>query len=211
MTKVKICGITNLEDAKMASDLGADQLGFNFYAGSKRFVSDETVRSIIDGLGGDEFKVGVFVNETVERILEKAKIARLNAVQLHGDESNEMIREVRASSGLMVLKAFRIGPETGSTDIIDSSADAVLLDTLSSAGFGGTGITFDWNIAKEIVLWRPASVYLAGGLTPGNVGEAIKMVRPFAVDVASGVEIDPRNKAADAIERFITAVRSVDT
>lgn len=211
MTKVKICGITNLEDAKMASDLGADQLGFNFYAGSKRFVSPDEVRAIVEGLRGDEFKIGVFVNETVENILATANLAGLNAVQLHGDETSEMIRAVRSSCGLMVIKAFRIGPEAGSTDIIDSSADAVLLDTISSAGFGGTGKTFDWSIAKEIVLWRPDSVYLAGGLTPGNVGEAIKTVRPFAVDVASGVEIDPRNKDAEAIEQFIKAVRSVDT
>ena len=206
MTKVKICGITNLQDALMSVKAGADFLGFNFYEKSPRFVLPEKTSKIVEWLPDNIMKVGVFVNETADRICEIATIASLDAVQLHGDEANKFIEEVHTISGLPVIRAVRITPEFSLDNVKHSSAEAVLLDKYSLKEYGGSGEVFDWSVAERIseIVER---VYLAGGLTPENVGEAIRIVRPYAVDVASGVESLPGKKDPEKVAAFIAAVK----
>ena len=205
-TRIKICGITNLEDALLAVSAGADELGFNFFEGSLRYVTPETASSIADKLPVTTLKVGVFVNQTAERVLEIASIVGLNAIQLHGDEDAAFIDEIRKRSELTVIKALRVSPQFHAKDAVVFRADAILLDSYSDKEHGGTGATFDWDIAKQVSNLFPV-LYLAGGLTPENVSEAIKQVRPYAVDVCSRIESTPGKKDEDKLKRFITAVR----
>lgn len=206
MTKVKICGITNLEDALLSARLGADALGFNFYEKSPRYIAPEKAGAITERLPEDVMKVGVFVNEAVGRICKIADIAGLDAIQLHGEEDNKFIEDVHMRSGLVVIKAFRISLDFNPNRAKYSSAEAVLLDKYSSREPGGTGETFDWNIAR-LVSNLVDRVYLAGGLTTDNVADAIGTVRPYAVDVCSRIEARPGKKDAARLERFIAAVK----
>lgn len=205
-TKIKICGITNLEDALLSVQLGADQLGFNFYKNSSRFLTPERARSIIDEIPTNVLKIGVFVNESVESVCEIASFAGLDAIQLHGDEDNGFMERVHTESGLPVIKVFRISPDFTTGDATHCSAEAILLDKYSPREVGGTGETFDWTVAQRV---RPLvdRLYLAGGLTPLNVGKAIEMVRPYAVDVCSGIESEPGKKDPEKLKRFVAAVR----
>ncbi len=211
MTRVKICGITNLEDARHAIDAGADELGFNFYRKSKRYIKPADAKALIAQLPADVSKVGVFVNMSIEGVLETARSTGLTSIQLHGEEDRAYVRELRASAGLRIIRARRIGHPTNGNAMPDGAMDehAVLLDSYVPEEFGGTGKTFEWNRAKEIYEKFP-TVYLAGGLTPENVAEAIRIVRPYAVDVASGVESTPGKKDPKKVEAFIKAVRSAD-
>jgi phosphoribosylanthranilate isomerase len=205
-TKIKICGITNLEDALLAVNLGADDLGFNFYEKSPRYIAPEKAKEIIAELPANVMKIGVFVNESVERICEISAIAGLDAVQLHGDEDDRFIDAVHIMCGLPVIKAIKVTPDFSAKDAAHSNAEAVLLDKFSPKEHGGTGETFDWNIAKQVSA-SVERVYLAGGLTPENVGEAIRTVRPYAVDVCSRIESEPGKKDAAKLKQFIDAVR----
>ncbi|MGB2913795.1 MAG: phosphoribosylanthranilate isomerase, partial [Pyrinomonadaceae bacterium] len=205
-TRIKICGITNLEDAMLAVSAGADELGFNFFEGSPRYVPPETASVITGRLPADSPKVGVFVNQTAERVLEIASVTGLNAIQLHGDEDAAFINEIRKSSELTIIKVLRVSPQFEPTEAVLFGADAILLDSYSSNEKGGTGATFDWDIAKHVSNLVPV-LYLAGGLTPENVSEAIKQVRPYAVDVCSRIESTPGKKDEDKLRRFIAAVR----
>ncbi|MBX3268119.1 MAG: phosphoribosylanthranilate isomerase [Acidobacteria bacterium] len=208
MVKVKICGITNLEDALAAADLGADMLGFNFYEGSKRYVEPAVAAKIINGLDGRIDPVGVFVNADIDTIKRTVEATGLTAVQLHGDETPEFVHEVAETCGTPVIKALRVSPGFLVKLIREFSADSILLDVFSPAAFGGTGERFDWNIAvaaKE----HTDRILLAGGLTPKNVAEAVELVRPYAVDVASGVEAGPRKKDAIKIKAFIRNARGI--
>lgn len=205
-TKVKICGITNLEDALTAVENGADDLGFNFHENSPRYVSPELAKTIIETLPSTVVNVGVFVNETSERICEIARLVGLDAIQLHGDEDDEFIDKLHKMSELAVIKAIRIRADFKPEDAVDCSAEAVLLDKYSPKERGGTGETFDWSIAKE-VQGRIKRLYLAGGLNPENVGEAIREVQPYAVDVASGVESSPGKKDPEKVAAFIKAAK----
>ena len=187
MTKVKICGITNLEDALISAKFGADALGFNFYEKSPRYIAPENAAEIIKELPENILKVGVFVNETLEKIAEIAKIAGLDALQLHGEETPEFARQLKQKTNLEIIKAFRVSPGFAPEDVLKYETDAILLDAYSPKEHGGTGETFDWEIAKKVQEIFP-KMYLAGGLIHENINRAIYETKPFAVDVCSGVE-----------------------
>lgn len=202
MTKVKICGITNQCDALLCANLGADAIGFNFYKKSKRFITPVHAGSIIEQLNGQISKFGVFVNPTIEEIIDTVRRARIDVIQLHGDESPRFVSDLRSVTQTPIVKAVRISNTFDSSSLSDFMADAFLLDSYSEGQFGGTGARFDWDKAiAALELGFP--IYLAGGLNPENVGEAIRAVRPFAVDVASGVEMTPRKKDPAKLEAFI--------
>lgn len=203
MVMVKICGITNLEDAMHAWDCGADEIGFNFYRGSKRFVPPETAREILDEMGKTEC-VGVFVNEPVESIIEIAEFVGLFRIQLHGDEDKDYLKKITDNTHAKLIKAFRVGSDFKIDDAVDWMVHFRLFDSRSLESYGGTGEAFDWEKFGPRIFSRfPSNSYLAGGLTPENVAEAIRLVRPFAVDVASGVESSPGKKDPRKVEAFI--------
>jgi len=206
MTKVKICGITNLEDALLSAKFGADALGFNFYEKSPRYISPEKAREIIVQLPGEVLKVGVFVNDSLDKIIEIAETAKLDAIQLHGEETPEFVREIKAKTNLEIIKAFRVSPEFKPEDVLQYEVDAVLLDAYSPKEHGGTGETFDWEIAKKVQEIFP-KMYLAGGLGVENVMEAVVNVKPFAIDACSLLEREKGFKDLQKVEEFILAVR----
>ncbi len=202
MTKVKICGITNLEDALLSVKFGVDALGFNFYPKSPRFIEAEKAREIIEQLPAEVLKVGVFVNESLEKIVGIAEIAKLNAIQLHGEETPEFARRLKAETGLEIIKAFRVSTEFQPEDILLYEVDAILLDAYSRYEHGGTGETFDWEIAQKVQEIFP-QMYLAGGLNYENVLAAISEVKPFAVDACSGLESQKGQKDKDQTILFL--------
>jgi phosphoribosylanthranilate isomerase len=190
MVKVKICGITNLEDAQLAVDLGADALGFNFYKKSPRYIEPSRAKLIIEELPPLVSTVGVFADEfSPERISSIAHAVGLNAVQLHGSESPEYVKKV---DELRVIKAFRVDPHFDLTLLSLYSAGAYLLDTFDPERIGGTGQVFDWEIAVAAKTY--GRIILAGGLKQENIVDAISRVRPYAVDICSGVESEPGKK-----------------
>lgn len=202
MTLVKICGITNLADARAAVDAGADALGFNFYRPSPRYISPPDARKIIDQLPHSVLKVGVFVNEGLHSLMHITAEAGLSAVQLHGDESPEYCHEI---AGTYVIKAFGAGDNLH----VDAyNVDAIMLDTKDDLLHGGTGRTFDWSIAQRTNQSVP-KLFLAGGLSPENVAEAIATVRPYAVDACSSLEERLGKKNHDRVNAFVKAVRRV--
>ncbi len=204
-TKIKICGITNLADAQAAAAAGADALGFNFYEKSPRYVPLSRASEISRQLPPFILRVGVFVNAQEELVLSAIRDCGLAMLQFHGDEPPEFC----AQFGLMNMKAFRIrGPESLS-EIPLYKTDAFLLDAFSSATFGGTGEKFNWDLAVEVQKFGKP-IFLAGGLTPENVAEAVRKVRPFGVDVSSGVESAPGKKDHAKVNAFIAAVRKAD-
>ncbi|MDQ3491454.1 MAG: phosphoribosylanthranilate isomerase [Acidobacteriota bacterium] len=205
MTKVKICGITNLEDALHSIKLGADALGFNFYEKSPRYVTPEDAALIIGRLAPVVLKVGVFVNETVEKIIETSEIAKFDAIQLHGDETPDFCSEVNAGTKLDIIKAFRVTGKFNIEEVLEYNVDAVLLDAYSSNGRGGTGETFNWDIACKVSKICP-KLYLAGGLSPQNIAHAIATVRPFAVDACSRLEREKGLKDAQKLKSFFAEV-----
>jgi phosphoribosylanthranilate isomerase len=202
MTRVKICGITIIEDALHAADCGVDAIGFNFYRGSKRYISPNDAAKVVEQIIMRVEKIGVFVNATIAEIMTTEDIAQLDAIQLHGDESPAFIEELRSVSEATIIKAVKIGPDFEPNETVQYLADAILLDAYSMTDIGGTGMTVDWTIAKQVAALHDQT-YLAGGLTPENVAEAITLVRPYAVDVASGVELSPGRKDPRKVEEFI--------
>lgn len=203
MVKVKICGITNWTDARKSAEAGADFLGFNFYAKSPRYITAAAASRIIRRLPKGVKTVGVFVNETEENILKTAQIAGLQQVQLHGDESAETVARLRRN--FPVIKALRVDRKTEASLSDFANADGLLLDAVNGNQFGGTGKTFDWKVAGDTRIKK--KLFLAGGLTPENVKEAIRIGRPYAVDVCSGVEMRPGKKDAQRVTAFMRAVR----
>ena len=202
---VKVCGITSFEDAQAAVNAGADWLGFNFYPGSPRFILPAKARRIIEQLPRRIKGVGVFVNEgapeTVMKIAEEAGVA---AVQLHGDESVDYCQALR---DLFVIKALRTSSDFRPEQAARYGTNAILLDAfVREAARGGTGETCDWPLARRTCELIP-QLFLAGGLTPDNVAEAIAAVHPHAVDVCSGVESAPGCKDEGRMRRFIAAAR----
>jgi len=177
MTKVKICGITNLQDARHAADHGADAIGFNFYVGSKRYISPTDAAAIVEQVSAGVEKIGVFVNAPIEEIVEIEAAVHLDTVQLHGDETPEFIEELRNESDATIIKALGIGPDFDPNDVLQYKADEILLDAFSIDERGGTGATFDWEVARQIVE-LVERVYLAGGLSADNVADAIRTVKP---------------------------------
>ena len=201
MTKVKICGIKNLQDAISAVDYGADAVGFVF-AKSIRKVSKEKARAIVRKLPPFVTTVGLFVNETAEDIEAACRFCGLDAIQLHGNEPPNILNKLK---DFKTIKAFRIQNEKDINPIKKYKPNAILLDGYSENYMGGTGTSFDWKIVKKIKTSIP--IIVAGGLTHLNVSQAIKIVNPYGVDVSSGVESEPGKKDKRLIKKFIDAVK----
>lgn len=201
MVKVKICGITSLEDALEAIDAGADALGFVFYSASPRHILPEQAADIIRRLPPFVQTVGLFVNEELSIVNTTADRCGLDIVQLHGDETPEYCESVRRR----VIKAFRVRDINSLDSLAQYSVSGCLLDAWSPTAPGGTGQTFNWDIAAAASAQRP--IILAGGLIPDNVAEAVRRVRPYAVDVSSGVESSPGRKDTDKVRKFIIQAR----
>ncbi len=200
--KVKICGITRLDDGLRAADSGADALGFVFHPPSPRFVPLEVAAQIAQKLPAHIVKVGVFVDADEESVLRAIAGCGLNLVQFHGHEQPEYCLQF----GLMSMKAFRIRDEASLQELPNYPTDAWLLDSYVPGKPGGTGEKFNWELARQAqMLGRP--VFLAGGLTPQNVAEAVRLVRPYGVDVSSGVEISPGKKDHQKVQEFIRAAK----
>jgi phosphoribosylanthranilate isomerase len=206
MTRVKICGITRLQDALAAIEFGADALGFNFYPRSPRYVSVREASRIINALPPLVTKVGVVVNFGAARDVMRLKEAvGFDVIQLHGDETPDFARKLRP---LPVIKAFQVSEEFEVRDIRDFPASAILLDGFAQGKPGGTGKSFDWKIARQA--GRSRRIILSGGLTASNVAAAVEQARPYAVDVASGVESSPGKKDFRKMRLFISAVRETE-
>ena len=216
MTLIKICGITNLEDAREAIAAGADMLGFNFYRPSRRFIEPKDCRAIIEELrsqsepsGHEVTMVGVFVNEpSPESLISKANEAGVDAVQLHGGESVEFCRHLKIHlKQRSLIKALSVPEDFDPQSATAYDVDAILLDAFDAELHGGTGRLIDWSRAcrtRELV----PRLFLAGGLSPGNVADAIVTVRPYAVDACSSLESTAGKKNPDRMSEFVRAVRS---
>ena len=204
MTLIKICGITNLNDAHAAVAAGADALGFNFYKPSPRYIAPESAREIINTLPDSILTVGVFVNEaSPEAVRSIANQAGVKAVQLHGDESPDYCRALNS-----VIKTFAVSNDFDLRQLQSYEVDAIMLDTKDNRLRGGTGRVFDWSIAQRVSQFVP-KLFLAGGLAPENVSDAIALVHPYAVDTCSALEDKPGIKNHERMRVFVSAVRSV--
>ena len=205
-TRIKVCGITCQEDARIAVAAGADGLGFIFVEQSPRLVEPDMVRAITEELPPFVDRIGVFLDEEIDVIKEIVHYCHLTLVQLHGSESPEYCRKISSQ----VIKAFSIRTESDSEELAAyaDAASGFLLDTYHKDMAGGTGKAFDWKLVEQMK--PPGPVILAGGLTPENVGEAIRQVKPFAVDVNSGVEYQPGRKDSDKLKNFSHEVRKAD-
>ena len=203
MIKVKICGITNLDDALAAVDAGADALGFVFYEKSPRNVNPMQASAIIAKLPPFVQTVGLFVNEEAEQVNWTADFCGLDLIQLHGDEEPDYCPEIRRR----VIKAFRVKDAASLASLRRYSVAGILLDAWSPAAPGGTGETFNWDLAK--VAAECGRLILAGGLTPDNVRRAVEQVRPYAVDVSSGVEAAPGKKDHNKVREFISRAKGL--
>ncbi len=204
IVRVKVCGITRLEDALVAVELGVDALGFNFVEGSPRRIAAEQARAISVALPPFVTKVGVFANE-LPRVMEAtALLSGVNCLQLHGDEPPEACAPI----ALPWYKAHRVGPDFDPESVTRYRSGTFLLDTGVPGLRGGTGRTFDWGVARLASAY--GRVIVAGGLTPDNVGQAIAAARPYGVDVNSGVESAPGRKDRRRLQEFIRRVREAE-
>ena len=207
-TKVKICGLTTLEDARFVSGALADYLGFIFYPESPRYIEPAKAGAIINWLEGPG-KVGVFVNQPLDDVNSIAKQTGIDYVQLHGNESPDYCALVEKP----IIKAFHIEKDTDPTELISrvesylDRVDYLLFDTKSDTEWGGTGQTFNWNILDEITSDKP--FFLSGGLNTKNVQDAIQTVQPYAIDLSSGLEESPGLKDFDKIELFFDKMRDI--
>ena len=202
-TQVKICGITNLADAQAAVEAGANALGLNLYEKSPRHISIKTAAEISKQIPPFVMRAGVFVNADEDLVTRAIGECGLSLLQFHGDEPPEFCTQF----GLMSMKAFRIRDAESLSQIPNYPTDAYLLDAYSPEARGGTGEKFNWNLAIEAQKFGKP-VFLAGGLTPENVADAVRKVKPFGVDVSSGVESSPGQKDHAKILAFIAAARS---
>jgi phosphoribosylanthranilate isomerase len=200
--RVKICGITSIVDANAAIEAGADALGFMFYAPSPRNLGLAQAAAIIRDLPPFVAKVGVFVNPSEEDVRLAIAEAGVDTLQFHGDESPEFCRRF----GLKVIKAFRIKDEASLQPLPDYRSETWLLDTFVDGKLGGTGARFNWALASQAVA-KGGRVILAGGLTPENVVDAVRRVRPFGLDVSSGVESAPGKKDAEKVRQFVARAK----
>jgi phosphoribosylanthranilate isomerase len=205
--RVKICGITNVADARECVKAGADFLGFNFYRKSPRYLAPAKARRIAQTLPKRIAKVGVFVNEPEESVLQIARQVGLDYVQLHGEETPESV--VRLSQALPVIKAMRVGNGFRVARLKEfESAEAFLLDGFDRRHYGGTGKKVSWAIARRAN--RNRRIFLAGGLNAENVAAAIAAVRPYAVDVCSGVEARPGTKDHTRVKALMKSVKTAE-
>ena len=203
--KIKICGVTNLDDLKCVIELGADFAGFNFYAHSPRHVSPDCIEEILADCSGNIAKVGVFVNEDPRRILEVVEQCNLDIIQLHGDEPAVTAEKLRPEQ---VWKTFHLWSEDDIQSAINFPSDAVVVDARTKTRRGGTGKVADWDLAARLA--RKRELVLAGGLREHNIQKAIKQVQPAVIDVCSGVEKLPGEKDPDKLNRFIKQVHNTD-
>jgi len=206
MVLVKICGITNLDDALAAVDAGADALGFNFCVRSPRYITPDDAHAIVRRLPKDLLTVGVFVNEDADAVRRIATSAGIKALQLHGDETPEYCKKL---NDYYVIKVFAATPEFKSERVSDYAVQAIMIDALDRGGLGGgTGRRSDCSVAAKLAELF-ARLFLAGGLSAGNVGEAIEAVNPYAVDACSLLESAPGKKDHEKVRAFVAAVRKV--
>ncbi len=202
---IKVCGITNLTDARAAIEAGADWLGFNFYTRSPRYLSPADAGKIITALPDTVRSVGVFVNEDApETVARMAGEAHLTAVQLHGDETPAYCRAL--ADDYFIIKALRVGEGFAPDEALKYETNAILLDAYDARAHGGTGRVVDWQTARR-VRELVSKLFLAGGLSPENVAGAIAFVEPFAVDACSGLESAPGRKDAARVRAFVEAAR----
>ena len=192
MTKIKFCGLKTLEDIFFANELRPEYVGFVFAPKSKRYIAPELAKKLRDALNKEILAVGVFVNENISTVAELLNAGIIDAAQLHGSEDDDYIKNLRSRTNKLIIKAFKV-------HAAESLADFILID----AG-AGDGKTFDWSLIKNL----RREYFLAGGLTPENVGAAIKLLHPFAVDVSSGIETDGK-KDFNKMKAFAEAVREV--
>jgi phosphoribosylanthranilate isomerase len=210
MVKVKICGITNVDDAHTAVDAGADMLGVNFYPPSPRYITPDAARELVNDLksaGSRVEIVGVFVNETIESVLDIASVTGIDAVQLHGDESPSFCEEINTRDGLRVIKALRVTEEFLPEHGQRYPVHGIMLDAFHPSLRGGTGQTINFDVARETGKIVPR-LFLSGGLSPENVADAIREVAPYAVDACSLLEYAPGKKDATRMRAFVAAVRN---
>ncbi|HEX4653243.1 MAG TPA: phosphoribosylanthranilate isomerase [Candidatus Udaeobacter sp.] len=205
--QIKICGVTNVNDARMCAELGVDMIGLNFYPQSPRYIEPEVARQIIDTLASHSDAVGVFVNGNADEIRNTANAARLRCVQLHGDFSPNLGRELARE--FRVIQALSTHPQFRPEDVALFPDCDVLIDAHHPDLRGGTGQTCDWSAARATLRFSRFLI-LSGGLNAENVGEAIAVVTPHAVDVCSGVESAPGVKNRDTIKDFVAAVRTAE-
>lgn len=207
--RTKICGITNVEDALAAVAAGADALGFLLYRKSPRYVDPMKVQQIVAQLPPFVLPVGVFVNEEIKIVRDLMDTCGLALAQLHGEETAAYCREL----GRPVLKALRLKDRSTFLALAEFQGRAgvrgFVLDAFSDEAYGGTGQAVDWSLAREVA--QAATVVLAGGLTAVNVGQALRAVQPYGVDVSSGVEVAPGKKDHEKVRAFLRAVRSVSS
>lgn len=204
--RIKICGITRIEDALTAAHLGVDAVGFIFAAKSPRCISPENAAKIVAQLPPFVSRVGVFVDETAESIIAIAREAGLDTIQLHGSETPSLCREIPYP----VIKAIGLRPDLSMADLKIFPVAGILLDTWSHGLQGGTGIVGDWDIARKIAD-RHDRIILAGGLGPSNLEEALSVVRPYGVDINSGVEIKPGVKNPQKMREAVCIIRTWQT
>lgn len=204
MTKIKICGITNFEDAAKSLDCGADALGFIFYEKSKRYISPPEAQKIIKELPPFVTKVAVFVDCPFRQIIKITSELFINAIQLHGSETPEFCSKF----SYPVIKALRIKDSIDIQQVDSFATQTILFDTYSESDYGGTGKSFNWKVLEK--LNTDKKIILSGGLNPGNIEKAITTVRPYGVDVSSGVEKSPGIKDHKKIKKFIEAVKNAD-
>jgi len=202
MVRVKVCGITNAVDALRAVELGADALGFIFYKGSKRYIDPREASRIISSLPPFVFSVGVFVNQAADEIKEAAEVSGIDTVQLHGDETPEFC----ALLPYKLIKAVRVKDTVNTEEVELYPVRAILFDKHTDEMYGGTGTSFDWGVLTGINTSK--KVILSGGLTPENVSRAIEIVKPYGVDVSTGVEDSPGKKNHIKMRKFIEAVKN---
>lgn len=210
MTKVKICGITNVDDARAAIAAGADMLGVNFYRPSARYITPDAARELINDLksvGSSVEIVGVFVNETIDFVIDVAMTTGIDAIQLHGDEPASFCEELNTRDGFRVIKALRASEDFKPKDAEVYPVHAVMLDAFHRTLRGGTGERVDFNVARETRQLVPR-LFLSGGLSAENVREAIDKVEPYAVDACSLLESSPGKKDAARMRAFVAAVRN---
>lgn len=204
MIRIKVCGITNLEDALAAVELGADALGFIFYTGSSRYIEPAAAGRIISVLPPFISTVGVFVDQAPDEIKAVRETAGIDTVQLHGDESPELCAMIPHR----VIKAVRVKDSVDTAEVELYPVQAILFDKHSDDMYGGTGSSFDWDILKGLNISK--KIILSGGLTPENVSRAVGIVSPYGVDVSSGVEDSPGKKDHMKLRKFIEAVKNGD-
>jgi phosphoribosylanthranilate isomerase len=209
MVQVKICGITDLEDARAAIAAGADLLGFNFYRPSPRFIEPDAAREIIRQIRNNQVTaVGVFVNESIEDVLRTTRVSEVDVVQLHGDESPEYCAALKVQlNGKSIIKALRVSADFNPAQASSYQTDAIMLDAFHEKLRGGTGRLIDWSVARAARYLVPR-LFLSGGLTPENVGAAIAAVSPYAVDACSSLESSPGKKDELRMREFVRVARN---